>query len=218
MEDRLFLHHDLLHFREHYYLKEKSADLSRRFFISRWNKMYRLDCVKEIAFTFERCKNISLGEDAIFTYLLLLNSKKGKTLKKLNSYYYNLGNPTSMTKLTAMDEYVKKARRAFELLRNLLLENGNTETQAYALYFILIESLFYRQLNGNLAEFSDLYLMLTNDEMYRKAMDYIMRSSSVGTKLDLMLRKHISIPQLYVMMKSVLRFGGKCMRVAKLRY
>ncbi|HGR7287992.1 TPA: glycosyltransferase family 2 protein, partial [Streptococcus pneumoniae] len=45
--------------------------ISNRVFISRWNKLYKTNLVKEIVKEFRKFEMVSLGEDTIFTFLLL---------------------------------------------------------------------------------------------------------------------------------------------------
>ena len=52
--------------REHYLLDGK-IDFSDKIFISRWNKLYRANVVKTVAAPFFNYREVTLGEDSIFT-------------------------------------------------------------------------------------------------------------------------------------------------------
>ena len=60
--------------REHYLLGGK-IDFSDIIFISRWNKLYRTNVVKAVAESFFNYREVTLGEDSIFTYLVISQSR-----------------------------------------------------------------------------------------------------------------------------------------------
>ncbi len=79
-------------------------DYSRRtfsyyvIFDSRCNKCYRAECLKKLLDDLKKIKMVSMGEDTIFTYLLLNYVSSGKSLSRCNGYIYNTNSMTSMTK------------------------------------------------------------------------------------------------------------------------
>lgn len=163
--------------RTQFLIGASSPDIPNDIFVSRWNKIYRKSCILKMLDKFSECKNISLGEDSIFTYLVLLNSERGKTIKASNSYFYNIGNQNSMMKNGAIEKHLKKSKDAFETFSCILNENGDLTDQAYALYGHLIESLIFRLRTSREKEYYDLLKLLKKDEIYCQALDVSIRHS-----------------------------------------
>lgn len=107
--------------------------LSKNVLNSRWNKMYVSDCVKQFIDFYDECKDISFGEDTIFTYFLLKNAKKGILLSEVNSYYYNTGNQNSMMTSGKIGQHIKRAEESLVLLKRYMTEYGDSCEQAYAI-------------------------------------------------------------------------------------
>lgn len=213
-EDRIYAKEDIRYYRSAF-LSEKGEGTQNRFFISRWNKMYRSDCVKKAAESFRKCKGVSLGEDTIFTYLVLLNSTKCKTLRSVNSYFYNVGNQGSMMKAGKAEEHLSKSVYAFEVFKKMLEENKDDTSQAYALYYFLTETLFQRAL-GSGKDFSKLYDRLRKDENYKMAASLMKDRLSGQKRAELFLRKYISFGGAYAAlstgMKTLKKSGGQAKR------
>lgn len=73
-----------------YLYNDERGGNSKEIFHSRCNKLYKTETVKKVIPEFEKCKEVTLGEDTIFTYLILMQSQRGKSVKGVNSYYYNV--------------------------------------------------------------------------------------------------------------------------------
>ena len=197
-EDRIYNSTELSEFCSDFLFDKTSAIVSNQFFISRWNKIYRRECVLKAYEQFQRCRKISLGEDTIFTYLILSNSKKAKTVKGLNSYYYNISNQNSMMKNAGIESHIEKSLRAFNLFYELLKEDERDISQAYYLYYFLIESIFQRSLINNKSEFIKLYKYIKKDSTYRKTLSIIYDCTvSSKKKYEIMIRKNV-FSQLYI--------------------
>lgn len=82
-------------------------------------------------------KDVTLGEDTIFTYLFLNVAKTAKTCSWCNSYYYNVVNQNSMMNNTSSERHLKKSYYAFEKFSELLKSKNDPEIQAIALYYFL---------------------------------------------------------------------------------
>jgi glycosyltransferase involved in cell wall biosynthesis len=174
-EDRIYLDDDLVECRRNIFFDEEGKRRDNRLYISRWNKMYKRDLVLKFIDVFSKYKNVSLGEDSIFTYLVLLNAHKIKALRFANSYYYNIGNQSSMMKTGAVDLHLKKSSIAYDTMSKLESDIGDSNRQAYILYFLLVESVFRRVFTQDDVEFQKLYYSLGKDQVYQKAMN-IMKS------------------------------------------
>lgn len=198
-EDRVFKGDDLEWLKEHYLLPEKGDGISKAIFVSRWNKLYRSTCVKEVAHDFSRCKAISLGEDTLFTYFMLKKCRGGIAISKPNTYFYNIGNQNSMMKKNAVSDYLEKCDTAFYLFLEVLKEDKTSTKQAYALFYYLSNSIFLRLYKQDRDEFGNLYRKLHQRKYYKKAIDVI-KSSSISKKEKVMLeiRKKISSPYIYI--------------------
>ena len=119
-------------------------DFSDKIFISRWNKLYRANVVKTVAAPFFNYREVTLGEDSIFTYLMLSHSRGCKTIKGPKDYFYNVGNQNSMMVSNTIERHMEKSKLAYNSLKNLLINEGLSTKQAYALYFFEVESVFER--------------------------------------------------------------------------
>lgn len=161
--------------------------VSNKFFISRWNKLYKTEIVKEIVKDFETCRDISLGEDTIFTSLVLSKSKKVKVIKYPNSYFYNVGNQNSMMNSSDIRAGIQKSRVAYKKIKQV---SNINENQALALYFFLIENLFQKKKKVMDKSFDELFKYLQSDSLYQKALNQmIVGCSDKMKKIELASRK-----------------------------
>ena len=151
--------------RDHYLLDGK-IDFSDKIFISRWNKLYRANVVKTVAAPFFNYREVTLGEDSIFTYLMLSHSRGCKTIKGPKDYFYNVGNQNSMMVSNTIERHMEKSKLAYNSLKNLLINEGLSTKQAYALYFFEVESVFERLMKNDFEQFRKLYYHLRKDEVY----------------------------------------------------
>jgi glycosyltransferase involved in cell wall biosynthesis len=151
--------------RDHYLLDGK-IDFSDKIFISRWNKLYRANVVKTVAAPFFNYREVTLGEDSIFTYLMLSHSRGCKTIKGPKDYFYNVGNQNSMMVSNTIERHMEKSKLAYNSLKNLLINEGLSTKQAYALYFFEVESVFERLMKTDFEQFRKLYYHLRKDEVY----------------------------------------------------
>lgn len=184
--------------RNTYLYSEQSGKISQQIFFARWNKLYKTKTVRAAIETFEQCRDITLGEDTIFTFLMLEQSKKGKSIQGVNSYYYNIGNQDSMMKNKDIVGYLKKANKAYIAYAEILKSNGGKADNALALYFFLIESL-YTGLNKDSDNFEVLYKTLKRDGIYTKALKYVYNTtSSSRQRVALALRLYCPSASVYL--------------------
>ena len=184
--------------RNTYLYSEQSGKISQQIFFARWNKLYKAKTVRTAIEAFEQCKGITLGEDTIFTFLMLKQSKKVKSIQGVNSYYYNIGNQNSMMKNKDIVGYLKKANKAYITYSEILSSNGGKIDNALALYFFLIESL-YTGLDKDSDKFKELYRTLKNDGIYTKALKYVYSTtSSSRQRVSLAMRLYCPFSSLYL--------------------
>ena len=145
--------------RNTYLYSAQNGKISQQIFFARWNKLYKAQTVRKAIEIFEQCKGITLGEDTIFTFLMLQQSNKIKSIQGVNSYYYNIGNQNSMMKNKDIVGYLKKAKSAYITYAEILNNNAGKIDNALALYFFLIESL-YIGIDKDSNKFKELYRTL----------------------------------------------------------
>lgn len=197
-EDRILNSDDLDELKKNYLLAEKKSILSNRIFISRWNKLYSRNCIEKVIETFDKCKQVSLGEDSIFTYLVLKNSNSAKLITSVNAYYYNIGNQNSMMKTGTVRVYLEKCKKAYSVFSEILQAHSDDSKQAYILYYFLINSVFQRAKNSKNGEFEKLFEHLKTDTIYKHALN-IVSTNVVGKKekVSLWTKKVIGSPAIF---------------------
>lgn len=202
-ENKVYKKEELKHWRKMLLWEKGSAQISNRFFVSRWNKLYKTRCIKKIIEDFSQCRQISLGEDSLFTYLFLCSSSQGTVLKEPNEYYYNTSASNSMMSSNTIEMHLAKTNKAKNVFEIFLKKYGDSKEQALALYFFLIEALFQRLNNKNdtKREFKYLYRILLEDKEYQKALNMLMISSRGKTKMKLLARKVIKNGDLFLAVK-----------------
>lgn len=176
----------------------ENKSLSRRLLNSRWNKMYTSACVKRFIDEYDLFRNVSFGEDTIFTYLLLNNAKSCIVTTDFNSYFYNTANQDSMMTSGKIEQHLLKARLSFSLLKKYMEKQSKSIEQVFAMYFFLIESLFQRlEYSNESKDFDLLYRELKKDDNYQTALLFLIKNSCKKRKLVFILRKVISNSNIY---------------------
>ena len=187
---------ELVQCRKELFIKEKGYRSEYKLYISRWNKMYRTKVIAEFIDQFAECRNVSLGEDSIFTYLLISYCNKVRAISAANSYYYNIGNQSSMMKSGATDAHIRKAHIAFDTMCKIADKLQDDDRQAYALFFFLIETLFQRVISDE-KQFQKLYTALQKDKKYKRALAVCRKINGKIGEYDILLREAGLPPKLY---------------------
>ncbi|KAA8827013.1 glycosyltransferase [Bifidobacterium tissieri] len=197
-EDKVYKGADISVLREHLLNPDKGSNISSYLSVSRWNKMYRTSCVKNIANKFEQYKGITLGEDTIFTYLILLECNCVRTLSLVNSYYYNVASSGSMMKNSASAKHQTNAAKAQKAFARLLVDSGLDTLQADILYYFLIESLLTRLLaSRDRRQFISVYGKLRKEQSYMRAVKSLLRKGCSRRELVVMNARVLLSPGLY---------------------
>lgn len=181
-EDRFYTQSELRQHRDDFLNEKGFFGVSNRFFISRWNKLYRTGIIKATLERLEGYKHISLGDDTLLTYLVLTNSRGGRTLSRANSYYYNVGNPNSMMKMVQVQPQMDKSWWAYEAMKALVEEFGTSDSQAYALYGFLVNTLRQRLLESNYKQFCQLVRQLRKNAVYQRSREILAAQSKSRIK------------------------------------
>lgn len=163
-DDRIFTAGDLEELKRSFFFRQGTARISRQIFISRWNKCYKAALLKQLVPQLKEIRGVSLGEDTIFTYLVLCHSHSGRAMKEPNSYVYNTGSGSSMTKSGAARSNLNKARIAYEQFS--LLAEPRVKFQAVMLYYFQATSVVERLKYENSPELCEIYEELHKDPVY----------------------------------------------------
>lgn len=81
-----------------------NLELDNSFFIARWNKMYKKDVLMSAISNYSQIKDLSIGEDTLLNYFVLLNNPSINSVSKVNSYYYDISTDSMGRK---RDNYTK---------------------------------------------------------------------------------------------------------------
>lgn len=197
-EDREFKGEDISWLRTHYLLREDSSYLSTVLYQSRCNKMYRLSCLLKMIDSFAEYKEITLGEDTVFTYLMLSVAESGKTLREPNSYYYNTGNQNSMMKDANIENHLNKTKAIYKRYTKLMKKNGELNEQPLMVYFMFIESLMARAEDEGFRSFERVHRIVKKDKTYKKSLEMLIsRESNKKRKAILLAKRYITISYVY---------------------
>lgn len=151
------------------FLLNKQLKVSNTIFNSRWNKMYSSKCIKLVCEEYKKFTDISLGEDTIFTYLVLKYSTSIHVCKKPNSYFYNISNLNSMTHSSKLNSYLKKSKITFNKFSKMLSKDKLSLSQAYGLYYFIIETLIRRYRNSSKKTIEYIY----KDSLYKETLKFL---------------------------------------------
>lgn len=183
LESRVYRSEMEINFLKDSFLYEKGQDgVSKRLFISRWNKLYKTSVVKQIIPEFEKVKNVSLGEDTIFTYLILNNISSLITKEEPNSYVYNINSTTSMMANGATDMHLKKSKIAYKEFLSIITKYHGKVELAYALYYYLCNSLIDRMRKNTNTELRKAYTCLHTDDIFKKG-KRIVKPSKINERI-----------------------------------
>lgn len=197
-KDRKFNLKEIEWLRTHYLLGEKTSLPSTMIFHARWNKIYRKTCIDKMVDEFGNFRSVTLGEDSIFTYLMLCNCNGGKSLSRVNSYYYNIGNQQSMMNTDAANKYIEKVNTVYTMYFRLMEKHGDNSEQANMLYYMLIMS-FVNRCKKNKEKFLYIYKKINEEILYKNILKYFCkRECDLKRKIALYLRLWIKSPELYL--------------------
>ena len=176
---------------------------SNYIFISRWNKMYKTSVLKNLIKLFSNFKDVDLGEDTIFNFIMLNFSKTGMATTFINSYYYNIGNQNSMMNSSNVEAHYQKALTAYTKFKELLHSNGVSENQAYILYYDLLASLIEKNKN-NVLLMNSILKRIKKDKVYQKSERILLQSNiSKRQKTKIILFNVLGNYKLYVKIKNI---------------
>lgn len=195
-EDKIYSGKELRFYSSRLFGEDNTFDSCPRFFHSRCNKMYKTSLLREILEQYKECLGISLGEDSIFSYLILNKANTGKAVRDANAYYYNISNPHSMTKGVNVRKFLRNMSLAYNTFRDILVKNQTRPELACKMYFLFGNRLRKEALNLENKEYRYMYRKLHEDNVYMKVFQKI-RTKSVRVYLDNLAWKHVKNPMQY---------------------
>lgn len=193
-ESRTYSKEQLEQYRDQVLIEYGHSDISNRFFISRWNKMYSRECILKILPGYEKCIGLVLGEDSVFNHLLIKYAKNGKTIKKPNSYFYDISdNGNSVMRDTNYIKYISACEKAYKVFESILKKDEFSDRQALYLVYYHISSIYSRLLLGNSRQFDAMYAELKKSDIYICALKQFIRDTK-SKKQKIMLGLQILAP------------------------
>ena len=197
-KDEILTREDINRIRRSFLLQQKSSLPSRKIFHGRWNKLYKTSILKEVVADFSKCRDITLGEDTIFTYLFLKYAETGKITRKCNEYYYVQDNEDSMVHSPNVTTYLEQSELAFNRLSELMKANGETSDLPYALYFMLTQGLLNELAScNNEKDFRLAYGRLIRTKIFHETIRRMKRiESNLKRRLALSIEQIVKLPSI----------------------
>lgn len=167
------------------FVLDRSLAMDNQVFVARWNKLYRRDCLLDFVDEYASCAPVSLGEDSLFTYLLLQRANLGKTVREPSSYCY-VQHDDSMTHLVDYEKLLGGYGKTFETFLKVIANHAGGDLPAYLLYYGQVSGLLSRAIDEG-AGGTALYRRLQHSARYREALrrafDYS-EGSNLNAKLQ----------------------------------
>lgn len=163
------------------YVLSNSLGMDHTIFVSRCNKLYRKSCLLSFLDDYAGCVGVSLGEDSIFTYLLLNHASSGRIESEPCSYVY-VKRDDSMTHAVDADAYIAKCDATFEAFSTVISKYRGDMTPAWLLYYSQMQSLL--SLASNVQDHGEslgsVYASLQHSSRYRESLS---RALAYGDRL-----------------------------------
>lgn len=172
-ENRVYEKNEIQKFKKIFLFDKITPGVNNSIFISRWNKLYKMNLVKKILSELKTITSVSLGEDTIFTFLVLNHCDKFICFAEPNCYIYNTDSTTSMMKNNQAINHIEKAKIAYDRFSILLNKYGESGDQAVALYYFLISSLIARMKTFTNDDLSEAYKLLHKDNLYKSGVKLV---------------------------------------------
>lgn len=197
-ENRVFVQDEFQYLIETLYIEKGVFGTPNHIFVSRCNKIYKRECIAQIKEDFCSCKNVSVGEDSIFTYLLLHKCHKIKTIREANSYYYNISNSLSMMNNATVQTYLEKVQNAYDVIKSFLILNNEDVTRANILYGLLVMDFLKKNRSDFNAGFVYIFTALKKDKLFLKSLITIFPYlTSRREKIDFLLLRYVNSAGVY---------------------
>ena len=150
------------------YILDSSMSMDNTIFVARWNKAYRTALLKSFVDEYANCRDVSLGEDSVFTYLLLQHAKNGKACISLSSYCY-VQHDESMMHAVAPERLLEKCNATFERFSCIIGNYDGDLMPARLLYCALLSGGVANAVDAELPEAADFYERIIASERFQDA-------------------------------------------------
>lgn len=167
--DKIFDKDDIRELKKRFLYNSNNKSFSSEIFDSRCNKCYRAERLKKITEELTKVKEVSMGEDTIFTYLFLNYAMSGKSMKSCNGYIYNTNSETSMTKNNSAITNYNKAKLAYECLKRISNEKNEDDSLAKVSYYSQIMTIISRLQKEYNDDLKHVYELVKNDALFRES-------------------------------------------------
>jgi len=166
-EDRVFTCDELRALSRNFIL-DPSMSMDNTIFVARWNKAYRTALLKSFVDKYAECVDVSLGEDSVFTYLLLRHAKKGKACVSPSSYCY-VQHDESMTHAVDPERLLEKCNTTFEHFSRIIGDYDGDLTPARLLYCAQLTGGVANAVDTELPEAAGFYERIIASERFQDA-------------------------------------------------
>lgn len=150
------------------FIVDSTMSMDNRIFVARWNKAYRSALLKSFVDEYAACGDVSLGEDSVFTYLLLQHAKNGKACVSPSSYCY-VQHDESMTHAIDPERLLEKCNTTFERFSRIITNYDGDIAPAQLLYCAQLIGGVANAVDADLPEAPAFYYQLMASERFRDA-------------------------------------------------
>lgn len=166
-EDRVFSCDELRALSRNFIL-DQAMSMDNTIFVARWNKAYRAVLLKSFVDEYAECSSVSLGEDSVFTYLLLQHAKNGKACVSPSSYCY-VQHDESMTHAVDPERLLEKCNATYECFSRIISKYDGDLTPARLLYCAQLTGGVANAVDAELPEAADFYERILASKRFRDA-------------------------------------------------
>lgn len=189
------------------FILDRSLRIDNTVFVSRWNKIYKTDCLTSFVDEYSSCEGASLGEDTLFTYLLLWHASKGRVLRAPSSYRY-VQHGDSMTHEADFERLIRGYNKTFDVFMNLISCYSSDVTPAKLLYFGQMSSLLASIADCSPREGASLYRRFQHSSRYREALECACNYAS-GKNINAILQLRHCPANIYVLLRQLYCMFGR---------
>lgn len=159
------------------YILDSNCALDNKIFVARWNKIYRKSCLDKFLDIYESCSSVALGEDSLFTFLLLQYAKGGKAITSDCTYRY-VQHSKSMMHSLDWKSILAQCDKTFECFSRICKQFLQEDTPASILYYALVSGALSTAADNSLKAGIEMYRFLMSSKRYRKALASVSRTNS----------------------------------------
>jgi glycosyltransferase involved in cell wall biosynthesis len=160
------------------YILDQRLALDNNIFVARWNKMYRRDCLESFVNEYFESRAVSIGEDSLFTYMLLMHASSARTSAHISSYRY-VQHESSMMRSGNWSGTLSKIKTTYACFSAIVSRYSGGENAASYLLYALASGLLSSTMKGNVTDGKELFHQLQSDDAYRHSVELVSRYSGM---------------------------------------